>query len=195
MSRGLGKLQRQILEHLEDPLPAYEGTGMSEARVYGADCILGDGIYDLRWVSKRVWRKLVNSPATMRGRSGMDGDRSRAYDAAFSRAVKGLVKRRILWPLDTVPLIVTGMPTGALRQVRFGAPEVQENSLRTRVSANIRLLALNDLPNRPPALIAKAGRRSRRRLCAGAMPGPKECPRAATYSPFHFPAIMGDVRL
>lgn len=107
MSRGLGKLQRQILEHLEDPLPAYEGTGMSEARVYGADCILGDGIYDLRWVSKRVWRKLVNSPATMRGRSGMDGDRSRAYDAAFSRAVKGLVKRRILWPLDTVPLIVT----------------------------------------------------------------------------------------
>jgi hypothetical protein len=107
MSRGPGKLQRQILDHLEDPLPVsdYSG-GHRETSVCSADCILDDGVYDLRWVSRVIWREMVNSPATLLGRSGMDGCRSDAYSAAFSRAVKGLLKRRILYALPTVPLTV-----------------------------------------------------------------------------------------
>src|SRR6266852_3839786 len=109
MSRGLGKLQRQILEHLEDPLPVYSGNGMSETKVYGADCILEDGVYDLRWVSFRVLRELNNKPDVTYLGATLErcGKRSDAYKAAFSRAVKGLVKRRFLWPVVAVPVTVS----------------------------------------------------------------------------------------
>lgn len=108
MSRGLGKLQRQILEHLEDPLPIAPESGVSETTLYSAECILGNGVYDLRWVSKKVLRERTNAQdVTWLGLTvERYGERTRAYDAAFSRAVKGLLKRRILWPVVSVPVSV-----------------------------------------------------------------------------------------
>jgi hypothetical protein len=113
--------------------------------VCSADCILGDGVFDLHWVSLVIWREMVNSPATLLGRATADGYRSRAYAAAFSRAVKGLLKRRILYALPDVPLTVTHRwrknsrigdnvfrqwESGRVRFVKYGSahPEFQKSA-------------------------------------------------------------------
>jgi hypothetical protein len=81
MSRGLGKLQREILETLEAARPA---------------CGCPDGVYDL-WNSSRFLAK-------RHGAGAAEGDYCAhikpAFQSAFSHAVRGLMARGLLYLKD-----------------------------------------------------------------------------------------------
>ena len=83
MSKGLGSLQREILAHIADPMPR------------GQDFSLRDGVYDLRFVLRALQK--------LRGGRCI----SESLQAAFSRAVRSLVRRRFLKPLWLVPINCT----------------------------------------------------------------------------------------
>jgi hypothetical protein len=94
MSRGLGVLQREILESLEPARaaqPSYDCGWVLYRRV---DMQLIEGVYDLRIVSKylRAHRQIPQ----------WQGER---FAPMFSRAVHGLVARGLLQPVTTVPLV------------------------------------------------------------------------------------------
>jgi len=105
MSRGIGALQRRILETLDEAraaMPTYRGaqfdlhvaelswigTGQTYIRLPG-------DVYDLRCSAKYL-----------AGRSGnLDfGSITKPFQASFSRAVRGLVQRHLLTPLWLVPV-------------------------------------------------------------------------------------------
>jgi hypothetical protein len=108
MSRGLGRLQRQILETLDEAkatqLP-YPGSADGEPGIpngsdlagwirYGGGCMrLAPGVYDLRCSSAYLKCQRV-----LQGRSTI------AFHAAFPRAVKTLLARGALTCLELVPL-------------------------------------------------------------------------------------------
>ena len=102
MSRGLGKLQREILGAL-DPAQACvnEAFGTYEfmshvhdggwVKCRGCKVLLAPGIYDLRAVHRWLRKQTV-----VRNKA--------SFDVAVSRAVRGLVTRGILERLALVPL-------------------------------------------------------------------------------------------
>jgi hypothetical protein len=87
MSRGLGKLQREILAGLEAQEPVtefgYHGHWFTPTIT---------GLYDLRALAPVVAERLQ--------KRGGDGP----FSAAFSRAVRGLVRRGVLCVVTTVPI-------------------------------------------------------------------------------------------
>lgn len=93
MSRGLGSLQRQILESLDAAREAQESYDRGWVLYQRVDMHLIEGVYDLRVVSHYVARQRRYTPY----------ERETFYPR-FSRAVHGLVQRGLLTPLTTVPL-------------------------------------------------------------------------------------------
>jgi hypothetical protein len=87
MSRGLGKLQREILAGLEAQEPVtefgYHGHWFTPTIT---------GLYDLRALAPVVAQRLQ--------KPGGDGP----FSAAFSRAVRGLVRRGMLCAVTSVPI-------------------------------------------------------------------------------------------
>lgn len=112
MSRGLGKLQLEILATLDDAKwkqDSYSGSGMS----------LVSGLRDVRWhhpgwITRGRWLARIAEDVydlrascrfimAQRGvRPG--GNAAYALQAAFSRAVRGLVDRGVLIHLTLVPV-------------------------------------------------------------------------------------------
>jgi hypothetical protein len=85
VGRGLGRVQVAILDHLR----ARRGDtciGGSGAPLF----ILGPGIHDMRLVAAEMTRQRASSAPRLQ--------------VAFSRAVRGLVKRGYLEPLPIVPI-------------------------------------------------------------------------------------------
>jgi hypothetical protein len=96
MSKGLGKLQREIMEHLAD-VPDVVTNHPGEITVYECDLILKDGVYDLQYLRWRL--------AEIHGAIGYGGGIKKGFHAAFSRAVHSLIRRRILKPFPAfVPI-------------------------------------------------------------------------------------------
>lgn len=120
MSRGIGAMQRRILETLEEArqaAPNYPGSEYTQCgpawahgATYGVETPLAAGwiwvgkscvklapeVYDLRCSARYVAQQT---------QSLLSGDTlPDAFSAAFSRAVRGLVARRYLMPLELVPL-------------------------------------------------------------------------------------------
>ena len=90
MSRGIGNLQRAIL----GTLAARPGGDVIENRYRRA--WLADGVHDLRTVSHEMAK-------VMGGISHHDYV-SGAWQASFSRAVAGLVRRKMIESISLVPL-------------------------------------------------------------------------------------------
>jgi hypothetical protein len=102
MSRGLGGLQRQILESLDAAREAQESYDRGWVLYQRVDMHLIEGVYDLRCVSTYVARQRRYTPYERE-----------AFYPRFSRAVHGLVQREFLTPLTTVPLDEVKFRTGA----------------------------------------------------------------------------------
>ena len=107
MSRGLGKLQREILDSLEASrdLPRYHGgrnwkesslESGPVAHYRGTELPLREGVYDLRAV-----KKAVAYADRDRRCYGADAYVDSAFSVAFHRAVHSLVKRGLLVPTYT----------------------------------------------------------------------------------------------
>lgn len=106
MSRGLGSLQTEIIETLEEAkrdIPSYPGQGSSKSDplpfslpgwvIVGRTCaLLAEDVYDLR-----------ASAAFLAKRRGLRFATS-GFQASFSRAVRSLVSRGLLAPLSLVPV-------------------------------------------------------------------------------------------
>jgi hypothetical protein len=110
MSKGLGKLQREILEALEEAkIKAldvenlyYNGMGLTWKPGWvfykGRDVKIPDDVYDLRVTVKFLAKKY--------GKTYCRGCYvESSFQASFSRAVKSLIKRQILKKLDLVPIL------------------------------------------------------------------------------------------
>jgi hypothetical protein len=106
MSRGLGKLQRDILGSLEaakSAVPSYCGCEWEPAgesgwvRVYGAKVRIADDVFDLRAVSKFL---ATNMHKVHRGGVGIHP----RFEASVSRAVRGLVRDGYLKQLSLLPV-------------------------------------------------------------------------------------------
>ncbi len=125
MSRGLGRLQREILDTLDDAKQetvSYRGgynhlalgrevlaAGRSRfdedfyrrlgivVRDHGRKARLPEGVYDLA-ASRQHLRQAAP------GRVDHGGGATPAFQAAFSRAVRGLVQRGLLVPMVVVPV-------------------------------------------------------------------------------------------
>jgi hypothetical protein len=94
MSKGLGKLQRDILTHLKDPLLEKVGTTYAgETTAYGTTFLLGADVYDLHNVAVILER--------LYGRSMFN---RHILQAAFSRAVRSLLRRGVLERVSLVPV-------------------------------------------------------------------------------------------
>jgi hypothetical protein len=94
MSRGLGILQREILESVEPARaaqPSYDRGWVLYRRV---DMQLSEGIYDLRVVSDYVRRQ-----------HGYRGETAHTFAPMFSRAVHELIVRGLLQAVTAVPLV------------------------------------------------------------------------------------------
>lgn len=106
MGRGLGKLQREILDSLEESkesLPYYQGAVSHAAEPFpfclpgwvihrSASVQIAAGTYDLMSVSRFL--------ANKRGLRFVEG----AFQTAFSRAVAGLIRRGELVQPSLVPI-------------------------------------------------------------------------------------------
>lgn len=118
MSRGLGQVQRQILESLAVARaaaprypgsgdsgpglpPALQGTPAAEGWIWvGRSCLhLAPGVYDLR----ATLAYLLQQSRARRTKWTAQGRVSNPLEAAFSRAVRTLVRREALEPLWFVP--------------------------------------------------------------------------------------------
>jgi hypothetical protein len=124
MSRGLGALQRTILGTLDEArqaAPRYPGSGYSQAGLVcsrygdqtpeaagwlwvGHSCVLlAPSVYDLRasmaYLVQHTGRERQVYSAKSEGTLV-----SNPFEAAFSRAVRGLVARQCVTPLWLVPL-------------------------------------------------------------------------------------------
>jgi hypothetical protein len=123
MSRGLGTMQRAILDTLDEArqaAPIYPGSGYSQTGLactqgicgqtrdaagwlwVGHSCVLlVPGVYDLRasmsYLVQRTGRERSHF-----ARGGLTI--SNPFEAAFSRAVRGLVSRQYVTPLWLVPI-------------------------------------------------------------------------------------------
>ncbi len=116
MSRGLGKLQRDILNTLEEAkqdMFNYTGSyrqenignykGWKWDRPGWVVCrnriiLLADHVYDLRASMKYL--------AAKQGQTYCRGNYTNGkFQAAFSRAVKGLIARGLIEPLGLVPIV------------------------------------------------------------------------------------------
>jgi hypothetical protein len=93
MSRGLGGLQRQILESLDVARDAQESYDRGWVLHQCVDMRLREDVYDLRVVAVYVARQ----------RRYPYGQRA-TFSPMFSRAVHGLVQRGLLTPVTFVPL-------------------------------------------------------------------------------------------
>jgi hypothetical protein len=104
MSRGLGKLQREILDSLEASrdLPRYHGgRNLKESSLGSGPVVhyrgtilpLREGVYDLRAV-----KRAVAYADRARRCYGADDYMENAFSVAFHRAVHSLVKRGLLVP-------------------------------------------------------------------------------------------------
>jgi hypothetical protein len=97
MSKGIGHLQREILTHLEDPISAKTGQrDDGEVTVYGCGFVPANGVYDLRHVFKCL--------EVLHNRTDPDWNKA-VFQAAFSRAVRSLVRRGILEALWLIPIV------------------------------------------------------------------------------------------
>jgi hypothetical protein len=86
MSRGLGALERAILQALSAPRELWRFGYFDSPH-------LAEGIGDLREVADRLWQ---HQGSAYRTRA--------SFQASFSRAVRGLLRRDLLQPLAVVPL-------------------------------------------------------------------------------------------
>jgi hypothetical protein len=137
MSRGPGALQRAILDTLDLAKAArldYLGAQWWETRpdldrvmVRGYECILAPQVYDMR-----------ASLAYLIHQRGLDLWSKAALQAAFARAVKGLVFTGALTVLALVPMLLIAVPYG--RTVVPGADDIWEleDGLYLKVSARQR---------------------------------------------------------
>jgi hypothetical protein len=139
MSRGLGALQRRILETLDEAraaMPRYRGVSMAWEYVprtnrftnrgylwvhVGAGQLveLAPGVYDLRCSAAYLAEQDGHTP---------QGWQDVSFTAAFARATRGLIQRGILVRLHEIPgvLVVRGQPARTAtsvvwpsRQLRF----------------------------------------------------------------------------
>ena len=106
MSRGLGWLQREIIDTLEEAKQQttrykgagyYGGYGPGWIKCRGIDIELADHVYDLRASMIYLARK--------HNRISHCSYAESAFQASFSRAVRGLTKRGLLKNLDLVPVV------------------------------------------------------------------------------------------
>jgi hypothetical protein len=150
MSRGLGAMQRRILETLDEAraaMPKYRGVkmavewspeeqrirplGYAWVEIQGKVVRLAPGVYDLRgsaaYLAERDGHVLGDYPAP-------------AFTASFARATHGLVQRRLLVRLRVVPVDMWVFPRHAqaeavlwpYRQLRFVTLSVNPNELALR---------------------------------------------------------------
>jgi len=95
MSKGLGKMQHAILENL-DAAQTHNRHPNDVRWLWYSPVIelrLAEGIYDLRDTSRylrRLWR--------------VDYQTERRFQAAFSRAVRTLIHRKLLEPVTLIPI-------------------------------------------------------------------------------------------
>jgi hypothetical protein len=94
MSRGLGVLQREILDSLDAARQAQASCDRGWVLYRRVDMLLCEDIYDVRVVAHYL-RARRHIPA-------WQGER---FAPMFSRAVHGLVARGLLEPVTTVPLV------------------------------------------------------------------------------------------
>jgi hypothetical protein len=94
MSRGLGALQREILDSLDAARTAQEPHDRGWVLYHTVDMRIIEGVYDLRVVSAYVRRQRHYTLRTAHNFAPM-----------FSRAIHGLVARGALHPVWHVPLI------------------------------------------------------------------------------------------
>lgn len=127
MSRGLGKLQAEILNTLEEAKQEifdYRGSCRQEnrrnyndwkwdkpgwVRCRNRKVLLADHVYDLRASMEHIATKMnCRSGAGYINFMGVEiyrrGQISDQFKAAFSRAVKGLIARGLIKPLGMVPI-------------------------------------------------------------------------------------------
>ena len=106
MSKGLGELQRRILDCLATPLPPHSRMEVEE------------GVYDLRRVARLVAKPRVDAQygGPKDEKFALAYEPSPSYSAAFSRAVRSLIERG---ELEVVRGVTPwhGRPT--TRQIRF----------------------------------------------------------------------------
>ena len=102
MSRGLGKLQREILDTLdeareqEDSYKGGEGGSPGWVRTYGAWVRIADDVYDLRQNEKYLARR----------HNALDyGTIEKSFAASWSRATRSLVTAGYLDRLLYLPII------------------------------------------------------------------------------------------
>jgi hypothetical protein len=105
MGKGLGWLQREILDTLQEAKQEtryyfgagwYGGKGPGWVKSKGHDVLLQDHVYDLRASERFLAKKHQRfSHATYI---------SSSFQSSFSRAVKGLLERGLLQKLDLVPI-------------------------------------------------------------------------------------------
>lgn len=116
--QGLGRLQREILETLEQAKKDqrhYHGKGnwwdKEIGGVYcrGRNVILAEDIYDLRGTMKYLARKL--------GKFSHCSYVSPCFEASFSRAIRGLIQKGYLTKQDY--LLPDGSFFTGYRQIRF----------------------------------------------------------------------------
>jgi hypothetical protein len=96
MSKGLGRMQHAIMDNL-DTAQAYN-TLPNDIRWFWYSQVielrLAEGVYDLRQTSRylrRLWH--------------IDFMTERRFQAAFSRAVRTLIARKLLEPVTMVPIV------------------------------------------------------------------------------------------
>jgi hypothetical protein len=105
MSRGLGKIEREILTTLNKTEEAdhfsYRGKGYSYNPGWvfynGYNVKLADDVYDLRAILKYM---AIKNEKTYCRNSYVEG----SFQASFSRAVKNLIKRKMLLKLSLIPI-------------------------------------------------------------------------------------------
>jgi hypothetical protein len=128
MSRGLGQLQREIVRTLEASKIAslpYRGNGRDEnppwnepgwVRYRGLRVQLAEGAYDLRASAALLAHK---SGHTYAGENALTGYFVMGkFQAAFSRAVRGLMQRGELMALGLVPVMAWERSQQIARRLR-----------------------------------------------------------------------------
>jgi hypothetical protein len=146
MSKGLGKLQREIISHLADPIPATGWSREGELRAGGVCFIPVPGVYDLRSVSHTMARQ--------RGLKFVDW--SPPLQAAFSRAVRSMVRRGILEKVELVPV---ERVTYWERHRRCSVHELSDGCFLDWSPRQVRFVRLKDEPARLDSVRATGVRR------------------------------------
>ena len=122
MSRGLGKIEREILSTLnkikERDLEIdfyYRGVGYKPGWIFynGYNIKLTDDVYDLRAILK--YMAIKNKKTYCRNTYIEE-----SFQASFSRAVKNLVKRKKLLKLSLIPIKDVDLKESQKKDMEYG---------------------------------------------------------------------------